>query len=219
MAHPSSPRSDQPGRRVLAWILGGLIVFALAVTAWFIAPFVLPGTTGSSGQGFVEEGYPTSVSAVGEDGRERTLAVTTSDGTPPTLDQLTPGDRLVVIGTGYDAEQGIYVAICRVPEELDQKPGPCLGGIPELEEQAGEAGAIEWAPSNWINQEWAWRLFGARSYDSTLTGSFTAYLVVADPVGEGVDCRVDRCGLYTRNDHTALDNRVQDIYLPVGFAR
>ena len=219
MAHSSSPRSDKPGRRRIAWIAGGLLAVVLAATLWLIAPFVLPGTTGSSGQGFVEEGYPTSVSAVGEDGRERALSVTTADGSSPTLDQLGAGDRLVVTGSGYDASQGIYVAICRVPDELDLKPGPCLGGIPELDEQAGEIGAIEWAPSNWINQEWAWRLFGARDYDDQSTGSFTAYLVVADPVGEEVDCRMERCGLYTRNDHTALDNRVQDIYLPVGFER
>ena len=27
-----------------------------------------------------------------------------------------------------------------------------------------------------------------------------------------------RCAIYTRNDHTALADRVQDLYIPVGFA-
>ncbi len=34
---------------------------------------------------------------------------------------------------------------------------------------------------------------------------------------DNVDCTQVRCGLYTRNDHTALENRVQDLYLPVAF--
>ena len=36
---------------------------------------------------------------------------------------------------------------------------------------------------------------------------------------ENVDCVEVACGLYTRNDHTALDDRVQDLYLPVSFSR
>ena len=37
-------------------------------------------------------------------------------------------------------------------------------------------------------------------------------------MGDGYDCTVDRCAIYTRNDHTALGDRVQDLYIPVGFA-
>jgi hypothetical protein len=29
---------------------------------------------------------------------------------------------------------------------------------------------------------------------------------------------VDACGIYTRNDHTALNDRVQDLFVPVAWA-
>ena len=80
-----------------------------------------------------------------------------------------------------------------------------------------EAGAIEYAPSNWINDQWAWRLFGARSFDDRERGTFTAYIEVPGFADENVDCRERLCGLYTRNDHTALDDRVQDVYVPIDF--
>ena len=44
-----------------------------------------------------------------------------------------------------------------------------------------QAGTIQYAPSNWINDDWAWKLFGARSYDDREAGTFTAYIEVADP--------------------------------------
>ena len=58
----------------------------------------------------------------------------------------------------------------------------------------------------------------ARAYDDSDSGTFTAYLEVADPKGESVDCTEVACAIYTRNDHTALGDRVQDLYLPVAFA-
>jgi hypothetical protein len=69
------------------------------------------------------------------------------------------------------------------------------------------------------SRDWAWKLFGARSYDSVEEGTFTAYLVVGEPADAKLDCTVDACGIFTRNDHTALSDRVQDLYVPVGFAR
>jgi len=77
---------------------------------------------------------------------------------------------------------------------------------------------VQFAPSNWINDDWAWRLLGARRCVHRETGTFTAYLEVPSPVGEGIDCRVDDCAVTTRNDHTALNDRVQDVFIPVGFA-
>ena len=78
-------------------------------------------------------------------------------------------------------------------------------------------GAIEYAPSNWINDDWAWKLFGARSYDDAATGTFTAYLEVGEAKDDAVDCTTDACGIFTRNDHTALSDRVQDLHVPVAF--
>jgi hypothetical protein len=144
--------------------------------------------------------------------------VATEDGTAPDLSTVTAGDRLVVTGAGYDGDRGLYVAVCKVPDEIDGKPGPCLGGVGSQEVEQFEEGVVQWAPSNWINEAFAWRLFGARSFDDTPSGAFTAYIELP-PVTDGVvDCAVDQCGLYTRNDHTAAGDRVQDLYLPLRWA-
>ena len=78
---------------------------------------------------------------------------------------------------------------------------------------------IQWAAANWINDDWAWRLFGARSFDDRRAGTFTAYLEIPAGADEFVDCRASDCAIYTRNDHTAIDNRMQDLYLPVEFSK
>ena len=162
--------------------------------------------------------YPTEVTATGDDGRERTLSVATENGNVPDLSSVQAGDRLVVTGAGYDGDRGLYVAVCRIPDELDGKPGPCLGGVGSQEVEQFEEGVVQWAPSNWINEAFAWRLFGARSFDDTATGAFTAYIEVPAAADENVDCTVEACGLYTRNDHTAAGDRVQDLYVPLSWA-
>lgn len=182
-------------------------------------PILLHQNAGSANQEQPVDEWPTAVTATGDDGRERELTVVSPDpGGVVDTAALVAGDRIVVSGTGYDASQGIYVALCVIPDDPATKPGPCLGGVPQQEEGAeNTAGEIQWAPSNWINDDFGWKLFGARPYDDAATGTFTAYLEIVDPVGEGYDCTVDRCAIYTRNDHTALADRVQDLYIPVGF--
>ena len=201
------------------WV-GVTVLAAVVFVAWvFVSPFILPGDTGSSGQSLTVEGYPGTMTATGDDGRERTIAVSREDGSDANLDSILPGDRLVVSGSGFDSGRGIYVAICQVPDRVDVRPGPCLGGVPSLDSEGSGSEAVEWGPSNWINQEWAWRLFGARSYDDRERGTFRAYILVPPASEEGLDCRQVQCGLFTRNDHTAIDNRMQDLYLPVRFAK
>lgn len=196
-------------------------MIVLAVAAVYVVPILLHKDGGSANQELPTESWPTTVSATGDDGRTRELSVIAS--TPGgTVDPsaLGVGDHLVVSGTGFDAGQGIYVAICAIPADPSIKPGPCLGGVPSTDAEAASdapSGEVEWAPSNWINDDWAWKLFGARPFDDADTGTFTAYLEVVDPVGEGVDCTVDACAIYTRNDHTALSDRVQDLAIPVAF--
>ncbi len=208
--------AEKKRRRVWVWVVAGIAALILVLVAVVVVPIVTHQPQGSSGQVAPRDGeWPTAVKATGDDGRTRTLSVEAESG-PIDTAALAPGDRLVVTGSGYDARQGIYVAICKIPPP-DEKPGPCLGGIPNQEQQDVAEGTVQWAPSNWINDDWAWKLFGARSYDNAADGAFTAYLEVVDPVGDGVDCREDACGIFTRNDHTALNDRVQDLYLPVGF--
>jgi hypothetical protein len=196
------------------------VTLAMVLVAWVVvSPFILPAKTGSSGQALDVEGYPTTVSATGDDGRTRTLSVTFEGGQEADLENVRPGDRLVVTGSGFDSSRGIYVAICQVPAAVDIRPGPCLGGVPELGDGGTGVETVEWSPSNWINQEWAWRLFGARSYDDSERGTFRAFILVPPASEDSVNCFDVACGIFTRNDHTALNNRVQDLYLPVRFSQ
>jgi hypothetical protein len=208
-------------RRRWPWILSGVALVLLVPAAVLGLPILLHQDGGSANQQRPDAEWPTTVTATGDDGRDRELSVVSPDpgGTVDTS-ALKVGEHLVVSGTGYDAGQGIYVAICVIPSDPATKPGPCLGGVPSTEPTGDPVASdvIEWAPSNWINDDWAWKLFGARAYDDVATGTFTAYLEVVDPVGEGVDCTVEKCAIYSRNDHTALGDRVQDLYIPVRFA-
>jgi hypothetical protein len=205
--------------RAILWVVGVSLGLGVLFVAWILVPILTSAPQGTSGQELNVQGFPTTVSATGEDGRTRTVSVNFSSGETPDLGALDVGDRLIVSGSGFDPGTGIYVAICAVPEDVTVKPGPCLGGVPGTEED-GEttAGVIEYAASNWINDDWAWRLFGARSFDDRSAGTFTAYIEIPANADDSVDCTAVRCGLYTRNDHTALDDRVQDLYLPVAFA-
>ena len=207
-------------RRRWPWIVLALVVLLLVPVAIVAVPILAHQNHGESGQLEAQDQWPLEVTADGADGRTRSFTVVSPDpgGTVDTS-ALAPGDRIVVSGTGYDASQGIYVAICKIPDDAATKPGPCVGGVPEQSQETVEEGTIQYAPSNWINDAFAWKLFGSRSYDDVETGTFTAYLEVGDPVGDELDCTVDACGIFTRNDHTALSDRVQDLYVPVGFAR
>ena len=206
-------------RKVWPWIVGAIVVLLVVPTVVLGLPILLHQDGGQSTVVESQDDWPLTATAIGDDGRTRTIDVRSAEpgGTVDTS-ALEPGQHLVVSGTGFDTGQGIYVAICRIPEDPATKPGPCLGGVPSTEAGEGFAeGSVQFAPSNWINDDWAWKLFGARSYDDAATGTFTAYLEVVDPVGDGVDCRTDACGIFARNDHTALNDRVQDVYLPVAF--
>jgi len=206
-------------RRRWPWIVAAILVVFLVPVAIVAVPILTHRDQGVSVQEEATDEWPTEVTAEGDDGRTRQLMVVSPEpGAVPDTSALAVGEHLVVSGTGYDAARGIYVAICVIPSDATTKPGPCIGGVPEQEQETVEVGTIQYAASNWINDDWAWKLFGARSYDDAATGTFTAYLEVGDPSGEGFDCRVDACGIFTRNDHTAMSDRVQDVHIPVGFA-
>ena len=211
--------TTKPRRRVRWWwiALAVLVVVLVPVTI-VVVPILTHQNQGLSGQQPAAEAWPLSVSATGDDGRTRSFTVSSPEaGEVVDTSNLTVGEKLVVSGTGYDGSRGIYVAICKIPDDPATKPGPCIGGVPDQAEQTVDAGTVQYAASNWINDDWAWKLFGARSYDDLEAGTFTAYLVVGEPTDAKLDCNVDACGIYTRNDHTALSDRVQDLYVPVSF--
>ncbi len=205
-------------RRRWPWIVAGAVVLLLVPVAIIAVPILTHQSQGESNQGETAEQWPLRVTAEGDDGRARELMVVSPEpGQDIDTSKLTVGERLVVSGTGYDGSRGIYVAICVIPDDSSIKPGPCIGGVPDQEQTEVAQGTVQYAPSNWINDDWAWKLFGARSYDDIEAGTFTAYIEVGDPVGDGFDCTVQACGIFTRNDHTALNDRVQDLYIPVAF--
>jgi hypothetical protein len=195
-----------------------VLALLLTVVAIVVVPILTHVDQGGSNQEEAADAWPLEASAAGDDGRDRHLEIhSVEPGGSVDTSALAPGDRFVVSGTGYDPARGIYVAICAIPDDPAVKPGPCLGGVPADEAVEVPEGTIQFAPSNWINDDWAWRLFGARSYDDPASGTFTAYLEVPATADEKVDCREVACALYTRNDHTASSDRVQDVYIPLGF--
>lgn len=194
-----------------------MLVIVLVPAAILGIPILLHQNGGLSHQQDAAVQWPVETTAKGDDGRTRILSVTGEDGAAVDTSALSPGQHLVVSGSGYDGSRGIYVAICVIPADPTIKPGPCVGGVPDQEQQSVAEGTVQYAPSNWINDDWAWKLFGARSYDDLAKGTFTAYLEVGDPKGSGFDCTTQACGIFTRNDHTALNDRVQDLYLPAAF--
>jgi hypothetical protein len=210
--------SPRVRRKRWPWIVAVVLAIVLVPIAIIVVPILTYQGQGASNQDAATEPWPLTATATGDDGRERRITVEAAEpGKALDTSALAVGDRFIVRGDGFDGSRGIYVALCVIPEPGD-KPGPCVGGVPDQAEQEVAAGTIQYAPSNWINDDFAWRLFGSRSYDSIADGTFTAYLEVGDPVVKEFDCRVDACGIFTRNDHTALNDRVQDLFVPVGFA-
>lgn len=218
--------SSQPRRRIGRRVLiAALVVVALFVAgvAVVVVPILTHRSAGGSGQE-IPSGFVSETRATGADGRTRELRVETVDGEPADLSRLRPGDEIVVRGSGFDAEIGIYVAVCAIPDEPGARPSPCLGGIPDDATddggagQAGEGADRPAQSSVWITDNWAWRNFATHGFEDAERGMFTARLLVADPQQENLDCRVTACAITTRADHTASADRVQDMQLPVAFA-
>lgn len=145
----------------------------------------------------------TTVSADGRtatDGR-RTLTVSQARDLKPSVQSVT------VEGSGYDEAKGIYVAFCVIPANRQTPPGPCGGG----QDRTGQAGGAVWVSSN------------PPVYARGLTtpygkgGTFKVSINVQAQLNEDTDCRVVRCAVTTRNDHTRSSDRSQDILVPVYF--
>ncbi|MHA3722992.1 hypothetical protein ACXR2T_03850 [Leucobacter sp. HY1910] len=202
--------------RIILFALLTVAVVVLVAVVAVLLPILTHKSAGGSGQQ-LPEGYVSEVSATGADDRTRTLSVTESDGKTFDAAAVRPGESLTISGTGFDAAIGIYIAVCAIPSDPAVKPGPCLGGIPEGAKE-GDVKAED-LTSVWISNDWAWRAFATQGYDDAQTGSFTATLTMPDATTEGLDCTVTRCAITTRADHTALNDRVQDLFIPIRFAQ
>lgn len=200
----------------------GVLIAVLAVAALVLAgavavlvPILTHQSVGGSGQALPED-FASRGEATGADGRLRVLEALSVEGGPVRLSELREGDEIVVRGTGYDPGIGIYIAICAVPSQPGEKPTPCLGGVPEGAMEGEAAGSEEAAASFWITDDWAWRAFATGGYGEE--GSFEVRLLVPDSAQDGLDCANSVCAITTRADHTASNDRVQDMQLPVAFA-
>lgn len=206
-------------RRRTRTVLIVLLSFAVVILGFAVAallPMLTHEPAGASGQQ-VPNSFVSSDEATGDDGRTRVLSIEREDGLPIDTGALTAGDRIRVAGSGFDAGIGIYVAICGIPATPEEKPGPCLGGIPEgAKEGTADTSALT---SAWITNDWAWRAFATQSYDNADAGEFTVTITVPPAVGDGIDCGMAECAISTRADHTASRDRVQDMLLPVAYRK
>lgn len=203
-------------RRLLYVLLGSAVVLLLAMVAVIVVPILTHQSAGGSGQQ-LPSGYVSQSEAKGADERTRSLSVETTDGKPADMERLEPGQVLVVRGSGYDPNIGIYVSICKVPDQPGEKPSPCLGGLPEGAMEGEAAGSEKPMSSFWITGDWAWKAFANKNYDDPKTGSFEVQLMVPPASQDGLDCATQQCAVTTRADHTAATDRVQDMMLPVKF--
>lgn len=214
-----TPRPRRNRARIVLLSLIAVAAGVLVLVAVIVIPIFTHQNSGSSGQ-IAAEGFPDSVSATGADGRVRTLSARSADGGEIDLSSVVPGEEITVTGSGFNASNGIYVGFCRIPENPEEKPSPCLGGIPEdaMQEKAPGTADDKALESVWLTDNWAWRSFATGGFDDAKKGTFTTRLLVPMPEVDGLDCRVEKCGVTTRNDHTAAADRVQDLHLAIGFA-
>jgi hypothetical protein len=117
------------------------------------------------------------------------------------------GQRVTVRGTGFNERVGIYVGLCVKPR-TGAKPTPCGGGV----DQDGSSQASAWISSN--PPPYGARL--AKPYKPG--GSFRVTIKVSPRIGR-YDCRVVRCAIVARADHTRAYDRTWDVIVPVTFRR
>lgn len=104
------------------------------------------------------------------------------------------GGTVHVSGSGYNADQGIVIALCAIPvgvtvgspSTYTEAPSPCLGG--------------------------------SGSTTESDDGAFAAGLVAKPRIASGVVCGdTVRCAIVTKADSTAPGNRLYDQYIKVNF--
>lgn len=130
----------------------------------------------------------------------RTLIVSNSVDLDPDVQTLR------VRGSGFDVTKGIYVGLC-VLQPSGQQPSPCGGGI----DKTGSSGSSAWISSN----PPAYGVGLAVPYGSG--GSFDVEITVSAAINDAVDCRRVECAIVTKNDHTIISDRSQDLIVPVTF--
>ncbi|MCX7620030.1 MAG: hypothetical protein N2037_04180 [Acidimicrobiales bacterium] len=179
---------------------GQTLIRRLAISAGFAVVLLslLPATPGHAEEPTAPVTTLSSDGTTVTDGR-RVLRASKVTGLNPN------GDTVRVEGSGYDTYKGIYVTFCVLPP-YNQPPSPCGGG------PSNDGGGS----SNWISSNPPPYGVGvAVPYGPG--GSFSVTVTLRAVFG-AVDCRVVRCAIVSRNDHTRSSDRSQDLFLPVTFA-
>ena len=123
---------------------------------------------------------------------------------------LTPGLPVPVAGSGYNVDQGIFVALCAIPPSVDPddprtftaRPTPCLGTRGDGDSSHRVVNGVQ----------------GDHTSPYGPGGSFAVRLTLQPRLAEGVECDVDvRCAIVTRADFTATQDRTYDLYVPIRF--
>ena len=137
--------------------------------------------------------------------------VLTSDATK-NLDDM---QKLTVSGRGYDLKVGIYVTFCVIPPK---------GKRPELcgpFDVTGQNNQAVWVSSN----PPIYAIPLVKPFDTITktvkgkkvsTGSFKVQVPATRMIGT-YDCKVVKCAILTRADHTRSDYRKADVIIPVTF--
>jgi len=123
--------------------------------------------------------------------------------------------RLNVSGSGYDLKVGIYVTFCVIPPK---------GKRPELcgpFDVTGQNNQAVWVSSN----PPIYAIPLVKPFDTVTkkvngkkvsTGSFKVQVPATRMIGT-FDCKVVKCAILTRADHTRSDYRKADVITPVTF--
>lgn len=117
---------------------------------------------------------------------------------------LTEDQDVVVTGKGYNLKTGIYVTVCVVPPK-GKKPEIC--GAYDITGQNSQA---VWVSSNPpLYAQLLVTPFGKG-------GTFKVTLPMKQMIHDN-DCKVVRCAILTRADHTNAANRKADVIIPITF--
>ena len=114
---------------------------------------------------------------------------------------------LTVTGKGYNKNVGIYVAFCVIPAK-GKKPDHCSGGINLDGTSKG---------SVWISSNPPWYIPSSLLTAFSKGGTFKVQVTAALHIDDKTDCKVVKCGVITRADHTHSNYRKADVLIPLKF--
>ena len=138
--------------------------------------------------------------------------VATGKGSKGQILTVTPGASikdnqvLTVTGRNYQMNVGIYVAFCEIPTK-GKKPEHCSGGINMDGTSKG---------SVWISSNPPWYIPSALLTPFGKGGTFKVQVTAVRFIDK-TDCKVKKCGVITRADHTRGDYRLADVLVPLTF--